>query len=212
MSVWRASPRTWSRQGPRASPSTGSHRRTVIGRARTPSRQCRIIRSSRPRTCAHSRVSSRRSQRSSTLPARATSCQAWRGRRLILHAGPPIAWPRMCGPMRGAVQGAAVFEGWADSVAAASALVESGSIELSPCHHHAAVGPMAGIISPSMPVFVIENRTAGNRAYSQHERRPGQGAALRRARPGGDRAPAFHGGRARAGAARCARAYRPDRA
>jgi hypothetical protein len=88
------------------------------------------------------------------------------GRRLILHAGPPIAWPRMCGPMRGAVQGAAVFEGWAESVDSVSALVEAGAIELSPCHHHAAVGPMAGIISPSMPVFVVENRTAGNRACS----------------------------------------------
>jgi hypothetical protein len=88
------------------------------------------------------------------------------GRRLILHAGPPIAWSRMCGPMRGAVQGAAVYEGWAASVAAATALVDAGTIELSPCHHHAAVGPMAGIISPSMPVFVIENRAAGNRAYS----------------------------------------------
>ena len=59
-----------------------------------------------------------------------------------------------------------MFEGWADSVAAAAALVEGGAIELSPCHHHAAVGPMAGIISPSMPVFVVENRAAGNRAYS----------------------------------------------
>jgi hypothetical protein len=88
------------------------------------------------------------------------------GRRVILHAGPRIAWSRMCGPMRGAVQGAVVYEGWADSVAAASALVDAGTIELSPCHHHAAVGPMAGIISPSMPVFVVENRVAGNRAYS----------------------------------------------
>jgi hypothetical protein len=88
------------------------------------------------------------------------------GRRLILHAGPPIEWSRMCGPMRGAVQGAALFEGWVDSVAAASSLVETGAIELSPCHHHAAVGPMAGIISPSMPVFVVENREAGNRACS----------------------------------------------
>jgi hypothetical protein len=88
------------------------------------------------------------------------------GRRLILHAGPPIAWPRMCGPMRGAVQGAAVLEGWADSVEAAAARIESGAIELAPCHHHAAVGPMAGIVSPSMPVFVVDNRAAGNRAVS----------------------------------------------
>ncbi len=87
------------------------------------------------------------------------------GRRLILHAGPPIAWPAMCGPMQGAVLGAAVLEGWADSVDAASQLVATGAIELEPCHHHGAVGPMAGIISPSMPVWVVENRTHGNRAY-----------------------------------------------
>jgi len=87
------------------------------------------------------------------------------GRRLILHAGPPIAWSLMCGPMRGAVLGAVVLEGWADSVAAAEHLVAEGGLELAPCHHHGAVGPMAGIISPSMPVFVVENRTAGNRAY-----------------------------------------------
>ena len=86
-------------------------------------------------------------------------------RRLILHAGPPIAWAAMCGPMRGAVLGAAVLEGWADSVEAADRLVASGAIDLEPCHHQAAVGPMAGIISPSMPLFVVENRAAGNRAY-----------------------------------------------
>ena len=34
--------------------------------------------------------------------------------RLILHAGPPLGWGRMCGPLRGAVCGAIVFEGWAD--------------------------------------------------------------------------------------------------
>jgi hypothetical protein len=86
-------------------------------------------------------------------------------RRLIVHAGPPIAWPQMCGPMRGAVLGAVVLEGWADSVATAERLVAGGGIELEPCHHHGAVGPMAGIISPSMPVFVVENKAAGNRAY-----------------------------------------------
>jgi hypothetical protein len=86
------------------------------------------------------------------------------GRRLIVHAGPPIAWNSMCGPMRGAVLGAVVLEGWAASVQAAAALVERGGVELEPCHHHGAVGPMAGIISPSMPVFVVVNQAAGNRA------------------------------------------------
>ena len=88
------------------------------------------------------------------------------GRRLILHAGPPIAWDAMCGPMQGAILGAIVLEGWADSIEAAQRLAASGTVAFEPNHHHGAVGPMAGIISPSMPLFVVENRTAGNRAFS----------------------------------------------
>ncbi len=99
------------------------------------------------------------------------------GRRLIVHAGPPIAWPAMCGPMRGAVLGAVVLEGWADSIDAAARLVDATKIDLEPCHHHGAVGPMAGIISPSMPVWVVENTTAGNRAYSNFNE--GLGKVLR---------------------------------
>jgi Protein of unknown function (DUF1116) len=87
------------------------------------------------------------------------------GRKLIVHAGPPIAWALMCGPMRGAVIGAVLLEGWAASHEAAERLVEGGAVALEPCHHQGAVGPMAGIISPSMPLFVVENRSAGNRAY-----------------------------------------------
>ncbi|HTT09783.1 MAG TPA: DUF1116 domain-containing protein [Burkholderiaceae bacterium] len=89
-----------------------------------------------------------------------------RDRRLILHAGPPIEWAAMCGPVQGAILGAIVLEGWADSVEAAQRQATSGSIAFEPCHHHGAVGPMAGIISPSMPLFVVENKTAGNRAFS----------------------------------------------
>jgi len=98
-------------------------------------------------------------------------------RRLIVHAGPPIVWREMCGPMRGAVLGAVVLEGWADTIESAARLVDSGSVELEPCHHHGAVGPMAGIISPSMPVWVVENATAGNRAYSNFNE--GLGKVLR---------------------------------
>ena len=98
-------------------------------------------------------------------------------RRLVLHAGPPIAWRAMCGPMRGAVLGAVVLEGWAESVEAADRLVASAAIDLEPCHHHAAVGPMAGIISPSMPLFVVENKAARNRAYSNFNE--GLGKVLR---------------------------------
>jgi len=88
------------------------------------------------------------------------------GRRTILHAGPPIEWPRMCGPMRGAIVGAILFEGWARSAKQAQAIAARGGIEFAPCHHHSAVGPMAGIISPSMPVWIVKNATHGNTAYS----------------------------------------------
>jgi hypothetical protein len=88
------------------------------------------------------------------------------GPRIILHAGPPIAWERMCGPMRGAAIGAILFEGWADGPEAAVALFERGEVTFEPCHHHGAVGPMAGILSPSMPVIVVENAPGGTRAYA----------------------------------------------
>ena len=99
------------------------------------------------------------------------------GGRLILHAGPPIAWSAMCGPMRGAVLGAILFERWADTIDAAARLVDAGSVALEPCHHHGAVGPMAGVISPSMPLWVVENRVGGNRAYSNFNE--GLGKVLR---------------------------------
>ncbi|MBU2572564.1 MAG: DUF1116 domain-containing protein [Elusimicrobia bacterium] len=85
---------------------------------------------------------------------------------LILHAGPPINWERMCGPMRGAVMGALIYEGLARDEKAAEALAASGKIKYSPCHEHASVGPMAGIISASMPVFIVKNEECGNYAYA----------------------------------------------
>lgn len=87
-------------------------------------------------------------------------------RDTFLHAGPPIAWDRMSGPMRGAVIGGLLYEGMAGRPEEAVSIVESGRIRFSPCHEHSAVGPMAGIITPSMPVFILENRTHGNRSYA----------------------------------------------
>src|SRR6185436_5533292 len=84
--------------------------------------------------------------------------------RLMLHAGPPIEWARMCGPLRGAVCGAIVFEGWAADLAAAEALAASGGVTFAPNHHYGAVGPMTGITTKSMPLLVVENRAFGNRA------------------------------------------------
>jgi hypothetical protein len=85
-------------------------------------------------------------------------------KRLVLHAGPPIAWAQMCGPLQGAVCGALVFEGWAADLAAAARLAASGEIEFAPNHHHGAVGPMTGITTRSMPLLVVENKAQGNRA------------------------------------------------
>ncbi len=84
--------------------------------------------------------------------------------RLILHAGPPLSWGQMCGPLRGAVCGALVFEGWATDLDSAHDLAASGGVRFAPNHHHGAVGPMTGITTRNMPLFVVENRSEGNRA------------------------------------------------
>jgi hypothetical protein len=88
------------------------------------------------------------------------------GGKMLLHSGPPIEWPRMCGPMQGAIVGAALFEGWATTPEEARAIAARGDIRFAPCHHHAAVGPMAGVLAPSFPVVVVENAANGNRAYA----------------------------------------------
>lgn len=85
---------------------------------------------------------------------------------LILHAGPPITWDRMCGPQKGAVIAALIYEGKAKNREEAEKVAASGEIEFSPCHHHQMVGPMAGIVSPSMPVYILENEAFGNKAYA----------------------------------------------
>jgi len=96
---------------------------------------------------------------------------------LILHSGPPITWERMSGPTRGAIIGALIYEGMAQNPEEAEKLAASGEIEYAPCHEHATVGPMAGIVSASMPVFIVKNEEFGNVAYcTQNE---GLGKVLR---------------------------------
>lgn len=85
---------------------------------------------------------------------------------LFLHAGPPIEWARMSGPLRGAIIGAMLFEKMAASEAEAIAMVERGEVEFDSCHHHGAVGPMAGVTSASMKVYVVENAEHGNKSFS----------------------------------------------
>lgn len=83
----------------------------------------------------------------------------------ILHSGPPVTWDRMCGPMRGAVCGIAVFEGWAKDLNQAESAAAAGAYAFHPNHHFGAVGPMTGMTTMNQPVFVVENRAFGNRAY-----------------------------------------------
>lgn len=87
-------------------------------------------------------------------------------KNLFLHAGPPITWDRMAGPVKGAIYGAAIFEGMAKNLTEAEALVKAGKLEFDACHNHNAVGPMAGLISPSMLVYIVEDKISGNKAYS----------------------------------------------
>jgi len=87
------------------------------------------------------------------------------GEGMLLHAGPPVQWSDMCNPMQGAVVGALRYQGWAGTEDEAAAMASTGSVSLHSAHGFSAVGPMTGIFSPSMPVFVVENRALGNRAY-----------------------------------------------
>ncbi|ANQ24393.1 hypothetical protein BA893_22600 [Vibrio natriegens] len=84
----------------------------------------------------------------------------------ILHAGPPVAWEDMNGPMRGAVTGALIFEGLASNLDEAFRLAGSGEITFSPCHEHDCVDSMAGVTSASMYMHVVKNQTYGNIAYT----------------------------------------------
>ena len=99
------------------------------------------------------------------------------GARTLLHAGPPIPWEEMGGPMKGAVIGAIFYEGWSETEENAFDLASSGELTYAPCHHYSAVGPMSGIISPSMPVWVVENTEGGNKSYSNFNE--GLGKVLR---------------------------------
>jgi len=89
-----------------------------------------------------------------------------KGTRLLLHAGPPVAWEAMCGPMHGAMIGAVLYEGWAKTPEQAQKMLARGDIAFAQCHDFGAVGPMTGIISASMPLIQVRDATHGNVAYT----------------------------------------------
>ena len=81
--------------------------------------------------------------------------------RTLLHSGPPLTWETASGPMRGALIGACLFEGWATDVEDAERILADGGIALDPCHHHRTVGPMAGVTSPSMWMWCLKDPVHG---------------------------------------------------
>ncbi len=88
------------------------------------------------------------------------------GERSVLHAGAPVTWDKMCGPMRGAIIGACMYEGWAKTPDEAAELAASGDLQFDSTHHHSAIGPMSGIITPSMAVNVVRNDKYDIQTYS----------------------------------------------
>lgn len=99
------------------------------------------------------------------VPAKSVIPELNEEQKTLLHAGPPITWDEMTGPMQGSCIGAAFFEKWATTEDEARALLSSGAVRFIPCHHVHAVGPMGGITSSNMPVLVVENKQDGTRAY-----------------------------------------------
>lgn len=99
------------------------------------------------------------------VPAKSVIPELNSATKTLLHAGPPLAFSEMTGPMQGSCIGAILFEEWAESEQEALALLESDAIRFIPCHHVHAVGPMGGITSGNMPVAVVENRLDGTNAY-----------------------------------------------
>ncbi|MBW8805122.1 MAG: DUF1116 domain-containing protein [Catenulisporales bacterium] len=105
----------------------------------------------------------------------------------FLHAGPPIGWERASGPLRGALIGAVLFEGIAETPDAAESWLGAGagtgtgtstgapsepsplrhahSPELAPCHSRGGVGPMAGVVSPSMWLFELRDPNSGRTSW-----------------------------------------------
>lgn len=98
---------------------------------------------------------------------------------LFLCAGPPISWSQMCEPVKAAILGAVVYEDLAGDLEEAEQMVRRGEVSFSSTHNHNSVAPMAGVVSASMPVFVVKNETYGNYSYSNMNEGVGQVKTLR---------------------------------
>ena len=84
---------------------------------------------------------------------------------LVLTSGAPLPWPEYTGGQRDAIIGGVLFEGLAATRAEAIAALDAGEVRVAGCHDYGAVGSLAGIYTASMPVFVVEDRAYGARAF-----------------------------------------------
>ena len=83
----------------------------------------------------------------------------------LLHAGPPVDWQNMPEIQRGAVIGALLYENWVKTPEEAVRMAAEGKINFIPCNDADAVGGLAGITSPSMPVVVAVSADGRHRAF-----------------------------------------------
>lgn len=102
----------------------------------------------------------------------------------VSHAGSPIAVERMCPPMRAALGAAMTLEGIAPNAAEALTLLEDGQLPLRPNHELGGVGPMVGVVTASMPVFVARDEATGRTAWTPINE--GSGRVLRYGADGPD--------------------------
>ena len=110
-------------------------------------------------------------------PARKAIGASSRG--VYLHAGPSLEVKDMTEPMKFALAGAQVYEGEAGSTQEGLRRLRRGELALAPAHDNHSIAPMTGVISPSMPVFVVRNRTFGNRVYTNVNEGVGKTKTLR---------------------------------
>lgn len=96
--------------------------------------------------------------------------------RTLLHCGPPITWSDVCDPLRRSMRAAVVAEGWAEDISQAGRMLAGGTVLLAPAGDYGTVVPMATAMGPSAPVFVVENSTAGTRAFAPVNQGPGDTA------------------------------------
>jgi hypothetical protein len=94
--------------------------------------------------------------------------------RMLLHCGPAIEWPEVCDPLRRSLRATTVAEGWAETVEEADGLLADGLVTLEPAYRHDAVLPMASAVGPSAPMFAVDNRDGGTRAFAPINQGPGE--------------------------------------